>query len=178
MFRVDEYVDKLADDRVLRTAARELRLAPEKERFHIISRLLDDPSRIGAALQLANRALRKKEYFENILDRCHERQNWRWVSFCMTSVAPRLGIHRVVDILREQLDAHPERAQDIDLARYYLEALPDASRARHDLERLGRLLRDAGERAEASAGDQDAGLTGAGVAAEDRSYRDADRVNP
>ncbi len=145
MFRVEDYVDKLADDRVLRTAARQLRLAPEEERFHIISRLLDDPSKIGAALQLANRALRKKEYFEDILDRCLERQHWRWVSLCVTSVVPRLGIHRVVDVLRAQLDAQPERAQDIDLARYYLETLPDAARARHDLERLGHLLRDAGE---------------------------------
>jgi len=168
----------LADDKVLRMAARQLRLTPEEERFHVISRLLDDPSNIGAVLHLANRALRKKEYFEYIFDRCLERQHWRWVSLCLTSVAPRLGIHRVVDVLRAHLDAHPERAQDIDLARYYLETLPDAAQARHDLERLGHLLRDAGERAEVSAGDQDAGLAGAGVAGEGRGYRDADRVNP
>ncbi len=176
MFHVEEYVDKLADDRVLHMVARELRLAPEEERFHVISRLLDDPSRMGAALHLANRALRKKEYFEDILDRCLERQHWRWMSLCLTSVVPRLGIHRVVGILREHLDAHPERSQDIDLARYYLETLPDASRARHELERLRLLLRDAGDQAKASVGDQNANL--AGVAVEGRDYLGSDQVKP
>ena len=51
----------------------------------------------------------------------------------------------MVGVLREQLDAHPENAQDIDLARYYLETLPDASRAQQDLERLSHLLRHANE---------------------------------
>ncbi len=63
----EDYVDKLTDDKVLSMIAHQLRLAPEEERFHFISDLLDDPSKVGVALQLANRVLRKKEYFERIL---------------------------------------------------------------------------------------------------------------
>jgi hypothetical protein len=127
-----------------REMARKLRQLPEEERFQFIQEALrrDRVARI-VGLKLANACLRRKAYFENILDQGLETADASDIKIWLECVIPRLGFHKVVGLLTDKLATNPKV---VDKARYWLGYfLPDNDpRAAEALSELNRVMSEMG----------------------------------
>lgn len=140
MLHAEDYVNKVDDSKVMRTLARDLREEPEEDRFQFIQDMLAHPSGVGAALRLANTSLRKREFLERVFERCLDQENWRWLPLCLDCVVPRIGLQRVITILKLRLEQDPGNIKNISLARYYLGSASGKARASQALEELDAAL--------------------------------------
>jgi hypothetical protein len=100
----------------LKTLQDKLMSLPEESRFDDINIILNQNSLIG--LKLANAVLKNKKYFEILLERGLERANASSIELWLKYLLPRLGYHRVIDILSEKLNS--EHRQQVAKASYWL----------------------------------------------------------
>lgn len=88
---------------------------PEEAQFDEINAILDRDSVIG--LKLANVILKKKRYFEILLERGIAEANASEVELWVKYLLPRLGFRRVMAILSDKLSENPHA---VDKASYWL----------------------------------------------------------
>ncbi len=110
-----DHAEISSDIRPNRDLASELRRLPEKDCLPIIQEIVRHDTLLG--LRLANVCLQKKSYFEAIYRQGLEIADASGIRFWLECVVPKLGLSRIVEILREELDTNPEA---VDKALYWL----------------------------------------------------------
>lgn len=136
MLRAEDYDgDQLGDSKVLFSLARELRKEPEQERFRFLMDLLASPSgiAIGSALRLSNKCLQQHQYLEQIFDAGLGAQNGRRMASVVQFLVPKLGLRKVVHLLKEKVETDP---RTVWLAYDWLARMPDSDRDTASLHEL------------------------------------------
>lgn len=101
-----DYADKLRDSPTERELTKQLRSLPEEERYAFIVEMLD--VQLSVALELANKCLRRRDLLIRLLETGIARvKDLSTIKYWLDELIPRLGVRRVIQILREQLDEHP-----------------------------------------------------------------------
>lgn len=103
--KLEDYLIKRRDTQREHELAQKLRELPEEERFQNIQKLMNFDRVVG--LEMANFCLRKKEYFEIILNQGLKTADASSIYFWLKCVTPRLGFRRVVSILTQKFEADP-----------------------------------------------------------------------
>lgn len=101
-----DFADKVPDTATERELAKQLRTLPDDERFAFVLEMVNVD--LVVALRLANACLQQREQFQRLLEHGLARvKDLSAVDLWLNAVMPRLGVPRVLAVLREQLDAHP-----------------------------------------------------------------------
>jgi hypothetical protein len=101
-----DYADKLRDTVTERELAKQLRTLPEEQRYAFILEMLD--VHLIVALELANSCLRSRDLLTRLLEVGLTRvKDLSGINVWLERLVPRLGVRRVLEILRRQLDTHP-----------------------------------------------------------------------
>ncbi len=130
----ESYRGKLRDPRLESEIASELRALDEAQAFEFLMELID--VHLLAALELAGRCLRKREYFLSILDRGLREGNASTIRHWIECVSPHLGIRRLINRLRLKIEEHP---QGVSRAAYFVKQSVTAD-DRRSQDALGALL--------------------------------------
>ena len=101
-----------------RKLALEIRELPEEERFELIRELLLRDHVV--ALIMANACLRKKAYFEELLEYALRTVDISDMKHWLKCIVPRLGFRNVVLHLLRKLDCDPASGNNVEKARYQL----------------------------------------------------------
>lgn len=136
-----DFVGKLRDTELEKEIARKLREMPEGEAFQFILDLLHIHE--IAALELAQKGLRNREYFRELLTLGLQRADASGIQRWLECVIPHLGMRRVLTFLTTQIDQYPD---GVARALYFLPQMLPASdvRARTTLDRLQAIAKDKG----------------------------------
>jgi len=101
-----DYAEKLRDTATERELAKKLRSLPEEERFAFILEMLE--VNLLVALELASACLRRQDLLTRLLEHgLAQVKDLSTIKYWLEHLIPRLGVRRVLGVLREQLDAHP-----------------------------------------------------------------------
>jgi hypothetical protein len=104
--RASDFAGKLRDTVTERELAKKLRALPEEDRFTFILEMLD--VNLLVALELANACLRRKDLLARLLEHgLAQVRDLSTIKYWLEHLMPRLGVRRVIGLLRAQLDAHP-----------------------------------------------------------------------
>jgi hypothetical protein len=131
--RIEDYLGRLRDARVERELAQKLLAEAEEDRFTVIAALLDHD--VPAGLSLANKCLRGKKFFREILARGLRTADASDIEHWLKCVIPRLGFKATVVVIGECLAHYPE---GVSKALYWLPSLlpPGDTEARNALAAL------------------------------------------
>ncbi len=111
-----DYADKVPDTATERELARHLRMLPDDERFAFVLEMVDVD--LLVALRLANASLQEREQLQRLLEHGLTRvKDLSMIDLWLRAVVPRLGIGRVLAILREHLES---QAFAVGSALYFL----------------------------------------------------------
>jgi hypothetical protein len=113
--RLENSVNRPSGTRPERDLVCELRRLPEDDRFLFIQEVMRHD--IVLALRLATVCLRKKSYFEAIFRQGLEIADASGIRFWLECMGSKLGLSRMIEILREELETNPEA---VDKALYWL----------------------------------------------------------
>jgi hypothetical protein len=110
-----EYAGRVRDSKWERDLAQKLRRLPEHECLGFIQDFaVANPA---VALDLAKKCLSKRQSFEALLDQALNDANSSGIRYWLEAIVPRLGIRRVVALLRDRAYS---KADAVSQAAYWL----------------------------------------------------------
>src|SRR5262245_20102535 len=113
--RAQDYAGRPNTDEIRRAIIAELKKLDEPERYTFILEMIRIDPAFG--IELANRSLRSREFFEKILREGLRTADASSVRDWLAAILPRLGTKRVLAILKDTL---PENPKGVRKASYWL----------------------------------------------------------
>lgn len=101
-----------------RKIAQEIRKLPEEARYQLIRELVNRDDIV--ALIFANACLRKKDYFEELLEHAIQTVDISSMKYWLQCIVPRLGFRAVVARLMDKLESDPSNNENVRKVWYQL----------------------------------------------------------